>query len=261
LRCRRPIRFVEHSEIARNRQTAETAETDETRDGGQSRRKTLIFHAGRFGIAFATSWAREHNGESGTPLKGARRMATVVRAGEMVNGLYVDELADVAHEIERDPAKGQVEFRVRSEWKGLMRSRTSVESYTIGAWEVHRRFTIDADEPFELFGRNTAPNPQELFMAAVNACLTERYVAGAARRGITLEHVRVESAGALDLRGLFGLDATVRPGFEAIRYVVRIKGFATVEQLQELHEAVMRTSANVFNVTRPVKVVARLVVE
>ena len=73
-------------------------------------------------------------------------MATVVGTGKMVNGLDLDELADVAHEMERDPAKGQVEFRVCSEWKGQLRSRTSVDSYTIGAGQVHRNFTIDADE-------------------------------------------------------------------------------------------------------------------
>jgi uncharacterized OsmC-like protein len=188
-------------------------------------------------------------------------MATVVLEGKMVNGLDVDELSDIRREVERDPAKGHVEFRVRSEWKGQMRSRTSVESYTIGGWQVHRNFTIDSDEPFELFGRNTAPNPQELLMAALNACLTERYVTGATQRGITLQRVEVESAGTLDLRGLFGLDATVPPGYETIRYTARLKGFATPEQLQELHEMVARISPNFFNITRPVKVFAHLVVE
>jgi len=179
----------------------------------------------------------------------------------MVNGLDLDEMAEVAHEMERDAAKSQVEFRVCSEWKGQLRSRTSVDSYTIGGWQVHRNFTIDADEPFELCGRNTAPNPQELLMAALNACLTERYVVAAAQRGITLQRVRVDSSGTLDVRGLFGLDTGTRPGFEALRYVARLKGFATAEQLQELHEAVAQASPNFFNLTRPVKVFARLVVE
>ena len=189
-------------------------------------------------------------------------MATVVTTGKMVNGLDVDELADVAHEMERDAAKGRVEFRVCSEWKGQLRSRTSVESYTIGGWQVHRNFTIDADEPFELFGRNTAPNPQELLMAALNACLTVRYVAG---RRPARDHAAAGAGrtapGTLDLRGLFGLDPATRPGFETIRYVARLKAFGTPEQLQELHEAVAHTSPNFFNLTHPVKVFARLVVE
>jgi uncharacterized OsmC-like protein len=188
-------------------------------------------------------------------------MPTVAMGGKTVNGLDVDEMTDVMREIGRHPAKANVEFRVSSEWKGQMRSRTSVESYTIGGWQVHRHFTIDADEPFELFGRNTAPNPQEILMAGLNACLTTAYVTGAALRGITLETAEVETSGTLDLRGFLGVDATVRPGYETICYVARLKGFASAEQFQELHEAVARVSPNYFNLTKPVKVRARLVVE
>jgi uncharacterized OsmC-like protein len=173
----------------------------------------------------------------------------------------VQALADVMREIERDPAKGQVEFRVRTEWKGQTRSRTAVESYTIGGQEVHRSFTIDADEPFELLGRNTAPNPQELLMSALNACITVGYVAGASVKGIALEKVEVETSGSLDLRGFLGIDPAVKPGYDTIRYVVRIKGDGTPAQFQEIHETVAKTSPNYFNISRPVAIDARLVVE
>ncbi len=122
-------------------------------------------------------------------------MDTITTEGQQVNGLDVDALGAVMHEIERDPAKGQVEFRVRSEWMGQTRSRASVESYSIGGQRVHRHFTIDADEPFELLGRNTAPNPQELLMTALNACITVGYVAGASMKGIELEKVRDRDIG------------------------------------------------------------------
>jgi uncharacterized OsmC-like protein len=187
-------------------------------------------------------------------------MATV-ETGRQVNGLDVQALRDVMGEIERDPARGQVEFRVRTEWKGQTRSRTAVESYTIGGQEVHRSFTIDADEPFELLGRNTAPNPQELLMSALNACITVGYVAGASVKGIALEKVEVETSGSLDLRGFLGIDPTVKPGYDTIRYVVRIKGDGTPAQFQEIHETVARTSPNYFNSSRPVAIDARLVVE
>jgi uncharacterized OsmC-like protein len=186
-------------------------------------------------------------------------MATL--ANRTVNGVDVEALAEVVRAIEKDPAKGQVEFRVRSEWKGQTRSRSSVESYTIGGQEVHRHFTIDADEPFELLGRNTAPNPQELLMTALNACITVGYVAGAAVQGITLEKVEIETSGQLDLRGFLGIDALVPPGYETIRYVVRLKGNGTAEQFRQIHETVMKTSPNYFNISRPITIDARLVVE
>jgi uncharacterized OsmC-like protein len=178
-----------------------------------------------------------------------------------VNGLDTNAMAGAMREIARDPAKARVEFRVRSEWKGQTRSRSTVTSYTIGGQEVHRVFTVDADEPFELLGRNTGPNPQELLLAALNACITVGYVAGAAARGIALERLDIETAGALDVRGFLGMDPSVPPGCETIRYVVRIKGDATPEQLQELHERVTSTSPNFFTLTRPVAIDARLVVE
>jgi uncharacterized OsmC-like protein len=126
---------------------------------------------------------------------------------------------------------------------------------------VHRAFAIDADEPFELLGRNTAPNPQELLMAALNACMTVGYVAVAATIGVSLEKLQIETAGQLDLRGFLGIDASVPPGYETIRYVVRIKGNGTPEQFRQIHETVMKTSPNYFNLTRPVRLIAGLVVE
>ena len=188
-------------------------------------------------------------------------MTAIESKRQVINGVDMDALTEVVREIERDPAKGQVEFRVRSEWKGQTRSRTSVESYSIGEQEVHRHFMIDADEPFELLGRNSAPNPQELLMTALNACITVGYVAGASMKGIALEKVEIETSGRLDLRGFLGIDPDVAPGYDTIHYVVRIKGAGTPEQFQEIHETVAKTSPNYFNITRPVKIDARLVVE
>jgi uncharacterized OsmC-like protein len=188
-------------------------------------------------------------------------MATAETKRGRVNGLDMDALSEVVRDISHDPSKGRVEFRVRTEWKGQTKSRSAVTSYTVGGREIHRAFSIDADEPFELLGRNTAPNPQELLMAALNACITVGYAACAASKGIRLDKLEIETEGALDLRGFLGIDASVRPGYEAIRYAVRIKGDATPEQFQEIHETVMKTSPNYFNITRPVRLDARLIVE
>ncbi len=98
-------------------------------------------------------------------------------------------------------------------------------------------------------------------MAALNACITVGYAACAASKGIRLDKLEIETEGALDLRGFLGIDASVRPGYEAIRYAVRIKGDATPEQFQEIHETVMKTSPNYFNITRPVRLDAQLIVE
>lgn len=48
---------------------------------------------------------------------------------------------------------------------------------------------------------------------------------------------------------------------ETISYKVRIKGNGTPEQFQEIHENVMKTSPNYFNVTQPIRIDAELEVE
>lgn len=187
-------------------------------------------------------------------------MATAART-RRVNGMDVDALGEVIEQVREDPGKGLVTFRVRSQWQGQTRSRSTVDSCAIGGQEVRRRFTIDADEPLELLGQNTAPNPQELLMAALNACLMVGYVAGAVARGIVLDRVEIETSGQLDLRGFLGLDEAVPPGYETIRYVVRIKGAGTPEQFREIHDTVLRTSPNYFNMSRPIKIEAELDVQ
>jgi hypothetical protein len=98
-------------------------------------------------------------------------------------------------------------------------------------------------------------------MAALNACITVGYVAGAAVNGITLRKLEIETTGQLDLRGFLGIDPEVKPGYESIQYVVRIAGDGTAKQFQEIHENVIRTSPNYFNVSRPVRLDATLNVE
>ena len=87
------------------------------------------------------------------------------------------------------------------------------------------------------------------------------YAARCAVRGITLEKLEIETHGEIDLRGFLGIDATLPPGYGNLSYVVRIKGNGTREQFGEIHKAVMATSPNFYNVSRPVDLNPTLVVE
>ena len=77
-----------------------------------------------------------------------------------VNGIDLAGLDETLEKVGLDPRCGQTAFRVKTEWKGQTRSETTVESYTLAGEVVPRNFTIVADEPMELLGTNTAPNPQ-----------------------------------------------------------------------------------------------------
>lgn len=180
------------------------------------------------------------------------------KTSNRINGLDVEALQAVIADVEQDPAKGVVEFRVNSAWKGQTRSETTVEAFTIGGVRVPRRFSVAVDEPLELLGENSAPNPQEMLMTALNACVMVGYVAGASVKGIRLDSIEIETHGELDLRGFLGIDPDVRPGYDKVHYTVRIKGDGTDADFREIHETVLKTSPNYFNVTRPIEVEATL---
>lgn len=183
---------------------------------------------------------------------------TEVLAPNIVNGLDLDALQETVGEIQRDASRALVRFSVSTRWTGQTGSRSTVKGYELAGETIARDFEIAADEPLELLGTNTAPNPQELLMAAVNACMTVGYVAGASIRGITLDRLEIETDGQLDLRGFLGLDDGVPPGYEAIDYTVRIAGNGTKEQFEEIHRTVMQTSPNYFNLARPIRMNGRL---
>lgn len=180
---------------------------------------------------------------------------------EPLNGINVPALQDTLAAVRRDPAVGLVRFGVHTRWQGQTRSVASVSEYTLGGTAHPRIFEIAADEPPELLGTNTAPNPQELLLAALNACLTVGLVANAAARGIRIDQLEIRASGALDLRGFLGLDDNIKPGYEEVQYAVHIKTNAPAEEVQALHEHVMKTSPNFSNFASSMRVVPHLVVE
>ena len=173
---------------------------------------------------------------------------------QTVNGLDLAALTEEIETIEKDASKALVDFNVTTRWTGQTRSESIVDGFTLGGERIARTHKIVADEPCELLGADSAPNPQELLMAAFNACIMVGYVAGASVKGINLESVEIRTKGQLDLRGFLGLRDDVAPGYEAIDYEVRIKGDGSPQDFEEIHQTVMKTSPNYFNISRPIKV-------
>jgi hypothetical protein len=82
--------------------------------------------------------------------------------------------------------------------------------------------------------------------------MTVGYVAQCAVRGITLESLKIETHGEIDLRGFLGIDAAIPAGYENLSYIVRLKGSGTKEEFAEVHEVVMAISPNFYDVSRVV---------
>src|SRR5712675_1546393 len=179
----------------------------------------------------------------------------------VVNGINLDDLFALIEGVRRDAAKSKTNWRVTTTWQGQTRSRAQIEGFGIGGERVSRRFTIDIDEPCEIGGTNRFANPQEHLLAALNACMMVGYVAQCAVRGITLESLAIETDGEIDLRGFLGIDPAVAQGYEDLSYTVHIKGDGTKEQFAEVHNAVMATSPNFYNLSRAVVLKPALVID
>lgn len=180
---------------------------------------------------------------------------------ETINGVNLTKVQQLVDGITRDPINAQVGFAVKTAWTGGTRSQTRIDGWTLGNKSFSKKMKIEVDEPVELAGNNTQPNPQEYLLAALNSCMMVGYVAAASLKGIELESVEIETAGKLDLRGFLGLDPTVKPGYDQLHYTVHIKGNGTPEQFREIHETVMATSPNRWNIANPIRLTADLVIE
>jgi uncharacterized OsmC-like protein len=176
----------------------------------------------------------------------------------LINGIETDNLEAFAQSVKQNPQAGQVSFTVETDWKGGCKSSTSVHQWYMAGEKKLKNFTIEADEPEELLGENTAPNPQELLLASINSCMTVGYVATAAMMGVNIRSLTIKATGALDLRGFLGLDDSISPGYEQLDYEVIIEGDGTAEQYQAIHENVIKTSPNRWNAAHPIQLNATL---
>ena len=118
------------------------------------------------------------------------------------------------------------------------------------------RFIID--EPAALGGDNEGANPVEHLLAALAACQVITYRVWAAKLGIAVDTVEVDADGDLDIRGFFGVDDSVAPGFSGIRTTVRITGPESAERYRELTRWVETHCPVLDTLTRTVPVATTL---
>jgi uncharacterized OsmC-like protein len=85
-------------------------------------------------------------------------------------------------------------------------------------------WTLDADHPAVLVGRDQGPTPVEYLLHALAACLTSGLANIAAARGVTLTEVRSKVEGDINLLGILGLSDEVRNGFEQIKVTFTLSG-------------------------------------
>lgn len=100
------------------------------------------------------------------------------------------------------------------------------------------KYSVEVDEPPALGGEHKAPNPVEYYLAALLSCQVVTWRFWAERLDIAVDDIKARAEGDLDVRGFFGLDDSVRPGFSEVRVVVTVTGPEAEERYRELHDAV-----------------------
>jgi uncharacterized OsmC-like protein len=101
-----------------------------------------------------------------------------------------------------------------------------------------REFKVCIDEPLEFRGTNTAPNPVELFLAALGGCVLLTYRGYAKKFGVNIEDLVVNLEGDMIPGGWVDEQGRERKGFKQIRYEVQIKTEAPEEKVRKLHKLV-----------------------
>ena len=136
-------------------------------------------------------------------------------------------IADTRKAVADDAANAQAVF--------------SAQGTLVGITEVDVRtgtHTFKVDEPPALGGADVAANPVQYALASLGSCQAITYRFWAEQLGISFDSLTVRLEGDLDIRGFFGFDDTVRPGFSAIRVDVTVTGPESDERYAELAAAV-----------------------
>jgi uncharacterized OsmC-like protein len=136
-------------------------------------------------------------------------------------------IEDTRKAVAVDPQNAQALFSAQGTLTGV----TEVDIRT-GA------HTFTVDEPPALGGADAAANPVQYALASLGSCQAITYRFWAAQLGISFDTLTVRVEGDLDIRGFFGFDDTVRPGFTAVRVEVTVAGPESAGRYAELAAAV-----------------------
>ena len=168
-------------------------------------------------------------------------------ATTLVSGVDTAALGSFVEHTQANSEYSGTTFSANVTWQGGFRNEIQIR-------DLAPQY---ADEPAVLGGTDIASNPVEQILGAFGACLSIGYTAGAIGRGIELRGLELALTGRIDLPVFFGLKDG-HAGFSDIDIVVTIDSDASPEALQELHQAVLRTSPVGNTLERPVTVHTRL---
>ena len=172
------------------------------------------------------------------------------------NGVNVEALLGAREALTQAPEAANFTWRTTTEWKHGTYSNSTVEGFFgLGEEQKHRtRYNFDMDHPEIFASEDNGATPVEFVLAALGGCLTAGVAAVAQHRQIQLRRVSATIEGAMDVRGILGMDSDVRNGFSNIKVTYDIDADASPADIKAIVAQSQKRSA-VFDIfTNPTNV-------
>ena len=172
------------------------------------------------------------------------------------NGVNVTALLGAREALGSAPEAARFRWRATSEWQRGTHNRASVDGfYGLGAEQKHRQsFQFDTDHPEVFASEDRGATPAEMVLVGLAGCLSAGVAAVAQNRNIQLRSVKATLEAGMDLRGILGIDANVRNGFDGIKVHYEIDADASAADIAALVAQSQKRSAVFDIVTNPTDV-------
>jgi len=115
-----------------------------------------------------------------------------------------------------------------------------------------RKFSLLIDEPINLGGKDTGPNPVEYLLFALGGCLGITIQTVAKEMNININSLKINLKGELNPMRFMGKNFSERAGYKNINVEIDMKSNESREKLEELIKKVEERcpiSDNIRNVT------------
>jgi uncharacterized OsmC-like protein len=177
------------------------------------------------------------------------------------NGVNVEALLGARAALTEAPEAASFQWRASCTWKNGTHSQSTVEKFFgLGEEQSHRtKYTFDADHPEIFASEDNGMTPVEYVLVALVSCLTAGVAAVAQNREIQLRSVSATIEGAMDVRGILGVDSDVRNGFSDIKVTYNIDADASPDDIKALVAQSQKRSAVYDVITNPTNVSVEVV--
>src|SRR4029077_10116881 len=125
------------------------------------------------------------------------------------NGVNVEALLGARTALTDAPEAAKFQWRATCEWQNGTHSTSKVEDFFgLGEEQKHRtKYSFDVDHPEIFASEDNGATPVEYVRCALGGFLTAGIAAVAQNRQIQLRRVSATIEGAMDVRGILGMDS------------------------------------------------------